>query len=284
MDSAKAKLGMGRQKPATDGSPRPPKRTRFPADDDDVIFDDDVKDDDVKDVDSPPSTLLLGASPLPDAELERYVTWCINRIATSEKIVIEQQGKLDKLQIQSTSQVFEQYILNKFSKMSDKARLHECTEYVDTGIASCKQKIDRANTITNEAKRDMDDVVTTLLDDKQGADFASMILYRFDYLQSLKCATNIVKNLRLSKIAERKTPKQPVKPMDVTALPPTTEEIGTLIKKEVARQVKGNAVQQKKTIPNQPKPTKPKSTKTKNFVVKASSGRRKVSPPKGRSR
>eukprot|EP00117_Sycon_ciliatum_P009564 scpid105130/ scgid11806/ len=182
MDSAKAKLGMGRQKLAADGSPRPPpKRPRFPAAD--VIIDG------VNDDDSPPSTLLFGATPLPDAEL-----------------VINEQGKLDRLKIQSTSQVFEQYIMNKFSKLSEKAMLHECTEYANTGMASCQQRIDCANTINKEAKRDMDDVVTTLMDDKQGADFANMILYRYDYVQNLKCASSIVKNLRLSKIAKRKTP------------------------------------------------------------------------------
>eukprot|EP00117_Sycon_ciliatum_P047245 scpid105457/ scgid33759/ len=93
MDSAKAKLGMGRQKLAADGSPRPPpKRPRFPAAD--VIIDG------VNDDDSPPSTLLFGATPLPDAEL-----------------VINEQGKLDRLKIQSTSPVFKQYIMIKFSKL-----------------------------------------------------------------------------------------------------------------------------------------------------------------------
>eukprot|EP00117_Sycon_ciliatum_P046032 scpid99972/ scgid33019/ len=233
----------------------PPRSKRLR---EDTAFDDDVDDDDVAIIDAlineksseaatdaatddsadsanaSPVT-CPGDRPLPDDELERYVTWCINRVFTSKKVLSEQSEKKDKLQAQIDGNSFQDHIIKKFSKLSDRARLIECTEYVNKQIAACNTKLSKAEATLDTANTDFNILAERLSSNEATNIFASQLTSRFKYLSGLRQACIIAKQCRTDLTSARKD--KPKDKMDVQALPPTSEEIGALIKKEVTRQV-----------------------------------------------
>ena len=238
--------------------PPPSKRQR-----EDTAFDIDDDDDDVALIDAPINAKSSAAAtvdsadtadpspdscpgdrPLPDGELEKYVTWCVNRIFTSRKVtgISEQSAKKEKLQSQIDGNSFQDHIVKKFSKLSDKASLIECTEYVSKQIAACTTKLSKAEATLNEARTDFNTPAERLASEKATSVFASQLIYRFEYLSGLRQACIITEQCRTDLTSARKD--KPKEKMDVQALPPTSEEIGALIKKEVTRQVTSQQQQQ----------------------------------------
>eukprot|EP00117_Sycon_ciliatum_P042135 scpid93694/ scgid30696/ len=94
---------------------------------------------------------------------------------------------------------------------------------------------------------------------------------RYDYLAGMRKTVAFAKTLKAKRQAERSDNKPTAMQDDVVTLPPTAEEIGCLIKREVASALKKT---EKKT---EKKPTPKKAKQSKNLsIVKNKSGRREV--------
>ena len=86
---------------------------------------------------APAAATVDFSKPLPE-DLERYVTWCLSRITTSDKILNDQNRRLKVFQQQISGNCYEDFLLKKFSKLTDKARDIECTAHVNRCIDTCR--------------------------------------------------------------------------------------------------------------------------------------------------
>eukprot|EP00117_Sycon_ciliatum_P046307 scpid38514/ scgid33188/ len=178
------------------------------------------------------SSSTPGSSPLPDVELERYVLWCVDRLLTSEKIISEDRLKVDKWQAQLEGRVYEDFLVKKYSKLSEQARLIECSVYAQDCVINCQAKIKRADECIVEARANLDQLVSELCEDKHMSLFSSSIMYRYDFLLGLKKASALARSIRAS-LTRAKAKETTVQVIGMDVAPPTAEEIGQLVKREV---------------------------------------------------
>ena len=177
--------------------------------------------------------------PLLDNNLEDYVTWCVNRNVTSRKVIQSLDDKVSTLEKQLNDNEFPAWVLNKFKGLSSGSIVIEATIFTQNAITSAKEKRGKANSLLEEAKADLSDLVKTLQADVELAQTADLVQCRYNTVLSVRLSGVVAKNLREAKeTAKKKLKNNETKAAaDVSAEPIHAEEIGTIVQREVKRQV-----------------------------------------------
>ena len=171
-------------------------------------------------------------APLPDKDIERFIKSCVDKQAISRKIIGEQTEKRDNLQRQVDSGSFPTWLVNKFKQLSDASIKLECETATFKAITSCVEKISKAKSTIQQVEEDWLDFTKMLQRDDAMVDIALLADQRYQQLLSFRLAGAALRQLEKEK--EKKRARSAVsQPMEDVGGAPTTEEIGTLIQREV---------------------------------------------------
>ena len=199
-------------------------------------------------------------------DTSKYSSWCVGRIFTSKKIIGEQSTKLASLEAQLISCEFPTWVRNKYKNLCPEAMNIQCKHFTNTATNACKVKLAKAEATMDTAYSDSDDLLKALSKNADTRPAVEPVKDAFRKLFASRLAGSTAKAMLAEKQKKAGAAAAAI-PTDVSTAPPSTEEIGSLIKKDVRTQVKME-VKQKKTNPTK----KVKKSKNKNGARKTKPG------------